>query len=78
MGLTDEITRELKRATDTQMLIASRRMVVLEQLESKSADYVSGFVEGVTHQSDFIVALLTPLIARMNESINELLKTSPR
>lgn len=64
----------LKKDVDTTMLLASGHMIAFEQLDGKSADYISGFFAGIEHESNFVVALLSPLIARMNESISELLK----
>jgi hypothetical protein len=56
----------------SQMIHASRRMLVLEQLEDKSEDYIRGFFDGIRHESDFMTEVLSPEIERLKSSVREL------
>ncbi len=58
---------------DTQMMLASRRMVMLEQLEDKSDEYKKGFYAGIALESDFDNAMLSPLLQRLDKAIDSLL-----
>lgn len=67
--------RELKEAIETAMTFASRRMIVLGQLDNKSRDYREGFFDGLSHETDFIIALLSPAIEGLKQSIDSVLKS---
>lgn len=63
---------KLKEALNQALLFASRRMVVIEQLTNKSPDYRAGFFDGIEHQTDFLIALLTPSIVGIKESLKKI------
>lgn len=73
MKKQDELTKALNQA----LLFASRRMVVLEQLTNKSPDYRAGFFDGIEHQTDFLIALLTPSIVGIKESLKKIERSAP-
>jgi hypothetical protein len=66
--------RELKEAMEQAMTFASRRMIVLEQLASKNPEYRQGFFDGMAHESDFVIALLSPTIEGLKQSIDQALR----
>ncbi len=61
-----------------QMLLASRRMVILEELDGKSDDYIRGFFRGFKLGEDYVVESLSPKVAELEESINKLRLQSMR
>lgn len=65
---------ELKEAIEQALIFASRRMVVIEQLSGKSQDYQAGFFDGIEHETDFMIALLSPTIIGMKETLDRALK----
>ena len=65
---------ELKEALKEAMTFASHRMVVLETLDNKNQDYRDGFFDGLGHQTDFIIALLSPTIEGLKQTIDQTLK----
>ena len=66
---------KLKEAVEAEMLIASRRMSVQELNDSKSPEYMEGYYAGVKDEAAFSNALLSPMITRLNETIDLLLES---
>jgi len=64
---------KIKNEVDTEILLASSRMTVLEALDTRSNDYIAGLLDGIELQTDLIYTLLSPVIQRMNETINRTL-----
>jgi hypothetical protein len=52
----------LKNAVDEAMLLASRKIVVLETLDGKSKDYTRGLLDGMRLESDFLTVFLTSAV----------------
>jgi hypothetical protein len=65
---------KLKEALDTEMLLASRALVISEQLDGKSVEYARGFMTGLELQTDFMSAFLSPKLTELNANLDRLLE----
>jgi hypothetical protein len=64
----------LQAEIDAEVLRASRRMAILENIDDKSADYIRGFLWGVALQNDFLCELFMPRIEHINDTIDRLVE----
>jgi hypothetical protein len=68
------MTDKLKAEVDNAVLRASREMAIFEVLDSCSADYARGFLDGIQLESDFTEKWLQSYLTEVNEALDRALE----